>query len=172
MGNVYKGKVLNYFCMGVDKLLGWAAMHLLPDTGRLRDRYNRNRYFMFKPNDVIVVKSGNCIIHGVRPVGIVKGYTREVLFGKPRDCYRIMMEKDVDVDYSEWLETGMHKPGTDRTARLEIHFKGYIERDFIKTPDSGLDTLAHYLNLKPKVKKPTPKQVLLEEYFSHCCRLE
>ena len=94
--------------------------------------YHTNGIFKFAVGTPIALNDIRAFGYGIRPVGVVKGYTAQ---GK----YVIQMEKDVDGNFFDWIN-GCYTPSGNRSRKEEVHFKWNVEYHFraISRPDAML----------------------------------
>lgn len=95
---------------------------------RLSRWYDKNQVYRFNPDAVIALSRRNSFGYGIRPVGVVKGYT-------PDGHYIVEMEKDADGNFMAWAK-GEYTPSGNRTEKKrEVHFKWNIEHHFKTVKD-------------------------------------
>ena len=99
------------------------AQHITLDPRSLIGRwYRENGIYRFPIGTTLALKSQYAFGYGVRPVGIVRGYTES-------KGYLIEMASDVDADFFAWMH-GAHIPDGRRAIAFEEHFKWNIEYHF------------------------------------------
>ncbi len=99
----------------------------LSDDTRIGRWYHTNGIFRFPVDTAIALRTPRSFGYGIRPVGVVTGYTKE---GK----YIIQMEIDDNGNFFDWLN-GCYVPKGKRKAKEEVHFKWNIEYHFKKIPE-------------------------------------
>lgn len=98
----------------------------------IADWYHKNGIFKFPIGTPIALVSIRNFGYGVRPVGVVVGYTES-------GGYQIQMEQDKDGDFFSWMN-GCYLPSGKRLSEKENHFKWNIEYHFkaISKPEVNL----------------------------------
>lgn len=86
---------------------------------------NSPEYYKFSIGQKIVLKSRRSFGYGIRPEGIVSGYTDD-------GNYKISMTQDLTGDFFEWMKTGKVRDDVKRITLEQKHFKSNIENHFKK----------------------------------------
>ncbi len=81
--------------------------------------------YKFSVGQKIVLKSRRIFGYGIRPEGIVLGYTDD-------GNYKISMTQDLTGDFFEWMKTGKVSDDVRRITLEQKHLKSNIENDFKK----------------------------------------
>lgn len=98
----------------------------LNSHSRIGKWYNSNGIFKYPKETIIALNHPYAFGYGIRPVGVVKGYTEG-------GGYIIQMERDYDGNYFDWM-TGRHTQSVKRITELEEHFKWNVEYHFRAIP--------------------------------------
>ena len=88
--------------------------------------YHNNGIFKYAIDTPIALANIRCFGYGIRPVGIVKGYTKD-------GGYIIEMESDSDGNFFDWMNN-RYVPSGNRSTCREIHFKWNAEYHFKEIP--------------------------------------
>lgn len=94
--------------------------------------YDKNGIYKFPVGSRIALANRCSFGYGIRPIGVVKGYTSE---GK----YIIEMEVDTDGDFFNWMNNRNYISRSTRVKSDEIHFKWNIEYHFKRIPNADVE---------------------------------
>ena len=98
------------------------------ENSRIGQWYHTNGIYKFPIGSTIALANICLFGYGVRPVGVVEGYTND---GK----YIVKMEYDVDGNFFDWIKgKKRYVPEGRRSSQREVHFKQNIECHFRKIP--------------------------------------
>lgn len=111
---------------------GWGSRYI-------KDWYERNGVYRFKPGDEIELGSRAYFGYGIRPKGIVVGYKS----GEDGSTYYVInMTSDNFGDWHRFFKEGWVPSDVTRSTKIEVHFKWNIEHHFKRCrPSVGDDAL-------------------------------
>jgi hypothetical protein len=95
----------------------------LDSATKIGSWYKSNGIYKFQVGAKIKLRKRNIFGYGVDPRGVIKGYT-------PEGNYLIEMTTEKDGNFFNWMLTGVTDPQSEKTTRLQTHFKWNIEYQF------------------------------------------
>lgn len=122
MKKYFHQKMESFIAFMITRIPGCGDLTL--GFNRISSWYQSNKVYKFSVGTKISLKNRRYVGYGVRPEGIVKGYTED-------GSYIIEMTKDKNGNYFEWIKNKI-LPLCERITNEEIHFKWNIEYHFRK----------------------------------------